>query len=111
MALARERSQRILRWIKPRRQRRPSHKKARADHTAVKRSHHDAEECVPAIALQKDGCRHVVVRDTVSKKQIEHVPNGQEVRIFDVVGDSYLVECDSPKCKGLAEIHNVVQGD
>ena len=98
----------------------PSHKKARADHTPAageyqlmlaERSHNDAEEYVPMIAQQKDGHSHVVVRDTVSKKQIEHVPNGQEVRIFDVVGDSYLVECDSPKCKGLAKIHNFVQGD
>ncbi len=63
------------------------------------------------IAQQKDGHSHVVVGGTVSKKQIEHVPNGQGVRIFGVVGDSYLVECDSPKCRGLAKIHDFVQGD
>ena len=77
----------------------------------AKRSHKDAEEYVPAIALQKDWYRHVVVRHSVFKTQIEHVPNGQEVRIFDVVGDSYLVECDAPECKGLAKIHNFGQGD
>ncbi len=78
----------------------PSHKKARTDHTPAageyqlmlaERSHNDAEEYVSMIAQQKDGHSHVVARDTVSKKQSEHVPDGQEVRFFDVVGDSYLV--------------------
>ncbi len=65
-------------------------------------------EAVWMIAQQRNGHSHVVVADTEFKRHLDDVPNGQAVRILDVVGDYYLMECDSPKCKGLANIHNFV---
>ena len=80
----------------------PFLEEARTDHT---------REAEWMIARQKDGHLHVVVRDTVFKTELQRVPNGRRVRIVGVLGDSYLVECDFPKCKGPAKIHNFVQGD